>query len=118
MKKLIFSSILLLSSIGGHVTADNCLSSNDGPFDSTDRPISDDCGDCKPRVVCSPSNYIRPRSITTDLTYRNAMTFYQRYNGARDAILTWDTSFIYQKSRNGLTIGAGFFGKDPFVVAQ
>ncbi len=115
MKKFIVLSLLLLSSIGRPLSADTCNFSADEPLGGS---ISDDCGDCTPNVVCSPRTYLRPRSITTDLTYRNAMTFYQRYNGAREAILTYDSSFIYQKSRNGLTIGAGFFGKDPFVVSQ
>ena len=115
MKKFILPSVVLLSSLSGLLTARSCFISNDN---SLDRPVSDDCGECSPQVVCSPRSYIRPRSITTDLTYRNAMTFYQRYTNAREAILTYDTSFIFQKSRNGLTLGAGFFGKNPFTVAE
>ncbi|MBA3752531.1 hypothetical protein H0X06_07170, partial [Candidatus Dependentiae bacterium] len=115
MKRFIVPFIFLIGFVSGlHAENNDCTVSTPSPNQS----VSDDCGECPQRIICSPRTYLRPRSITTDLTYRNAMTFYQRYHGARDAKITYDSSLIFQKSRNGRTIGAGYLGKNPLVVAE
>jgi len=44
--------------------------------------------------------FIQPRSITNDLTYRNSATFFQRFRGAAScSFFTFDSTFIYEKSR-------------------
>ncbi len=67
----------------------------------------------------SVSTFFRPRTITTDLTYRNSMTFYQRFRGdASCSFFTFDSTFIYQKNRKATRIGRGCFGQNPITVAE
>ena len=93
-------------------------------FPSTDcgSSISDDCDDISRDFIdgpCDISTFFKPRSITSDLTYRNSMTFYQRFRGAAShEFITFDSTFLYQKNRRALRIGRGFFGTNPILVAE
>lgn len=116
MKKL---SIVLLLSLGmGAAQADDCNSCD------TSCSVSNNCdSDCNDNSDCNTnccfSTFVRPRSITTDLTYRNTGgTFYNRYHDARCNFFTWDSAFIYTRNRRERDLGAGFFGKNPIVFAE
>lgn len=108
----------------------NCRSS----LSCSSRSISDDCGngcsaleECE-NTICSGKSgshdfrnvntFFRPRPILTDLTYRNNISFYQRYHEACCSFFTYDVTWLYQRNRRAACIGAGFFGKEPLTVAQ
>ncbi len=107
--------LLIILSIASPVLAKSCFPSRD-----CDISISGDCDE----ISCdftdkSVTTFFRPRTITTDLTYRNSMTFYQRFRGdASCAFFTFDSSFIFQKNRKATRIGRGFFGQNPINVAE
>lgn len=46
------------------------------------------------------------------------MTFYQRYHDACCSFFSYDVTYLYQKNRHAACIGLGFFGNNPFTVAQ
>ncbi len=102
------------------MTVGSCKSS----ISCSDRFISDDCGNgCSGTGDCSTdctqvSTFFRPRPILTDLTYRNNISFYQRYHDACCSFFSYDVTYAYQKNRKAACIGAGFFGKNPVTVAQ
>lgn len=122
MKQL---SIVLLLSLGmaGAQASSGC---NTGC--ETDCNVSNGCEtdcntDCNDNSNCNDkccySTFVRPRSITTDLTYRNTgNTFYNRYHDAACNFFQWDNAFIYTRNRRGRDLGAGFFGKNPIVFAE
>ena len=100
------------------VNSANCRSSND----CNRQFISDDCGNGCSADGCSldtpVSTFLRPRTITTDLTYRNDSTFYQKYHDGCCNFFTYDSAFIYQKNRRAACQGAGFFGTLPFTISE
>ncbi len=130
VKKL---SIILLLSLGASgAFADNsgcntgCNTSNNC---NTGCNTSNDCGTTCSGTGCSSecntscdnngvSTTFVPRGITTDLTYRNDLTFYNRYHDARCNFFTFDNTFIYSQSRRGRCLGVGFLGHNPLTVAQ
>lgn len=89
------------------------------------KSISDDCGngcsgahdDCTDDAN-QISTFFRPRPILTDLTYRNNITFYQRYHDACCSFFSYDVTYLYQKNRHAACVGLGFFGQNPFTVAE
>ncbi len=110
------SSIYLLAlCIASTIQGRSCFPSRD-----CDMSISGDCDEISNDFTDrSVSTFFRPRTITTDLTYRNSMTFYQRFRGdASCTFFTFDSTFIYQKNRKATRIGRGFFGQNPINVAQ
>ena len=66
---------------------------------------------------CSTSTFFRARDITTDLTYRNNLIFYHSRHAAADNCFTWDSTVLFQKSRDNGRIGDGFLGCNPILVA-
>ena len=54
------------------------------------------------------STVIVPRAITTNLTYRNIDSFYNRYHDARCNFFTWDTTYLYTQNRRGKDLAVGF----------
>ncbi len=107
MKKL---SIILLLSIGAvgmtFAAGNNC--------DDVCNTRKNDCDD-----DCATSTFFRARDITTDLTYRNNLTFYHRYHDAACNFFIWDSALIFQRNRDSSdSIGAGFLGTNPILVAE
>lgn len=102
------------------------------------RSISDDCGNgcsmgnCSNGVLSGCSNscdnqkngctdvstFFLPRPILTDLTYRNNISFYQRYHDGCCSFFTYEAVWLYQKNRNPACVGLGFFGNYPVTVSQ
>jgi hypothetical protein len=128
MKKL---SIVLLLSLGANLAQADSCNTNCNTDCSTSNDCSSSCSsdcntdcntDCNNVNLCDVkcvSSFVRPRSITTDLTYRNTGgTFYNKYHAARCNFFTWDSAFIYTRNRRGADIGRGFFGKNPLVFAE
>jgi hypothetical protein len=74
--------------------------------------------DCNSNNKCCNSTVLIPRSITTNLTLRNNLTFFNKYHEARCNLFTWDNTFVYQQNRRGRDLAAGFFGTNPLVVAE
>ncbi len=117
-------SFILLLSLGVSsltYTKHRNSSCNDCSTDcSVDR--SNDCDDCS--VDCDgvssncTSTFLRPRSITQDLTYRNNLSFYNWYHDARCNFFTWDSTVLYQRNRRSGRLGLGFFGHNPLNVAE
>jgi len=116
-------SIILLLSLGvaGFSYADNGC--GDDCSTSKSDCGSDCASDCK-NANCSSdcdrgtSTFLRPRQYTTDLTYLNNLSFYNRYHGARCSFFTWDSTVFFQRNRQEGYLGAGFFGTNPLVVAE
>lgn len=114
-------SIILLISLGatGFSFADSgcssdCSSSSSDCGSGCSTDCSTDCSsDCD-----RTSTFLRPRQYTTDLTYLNNLSFYNRYHEARCNFFTWDSTVFYQKNRNEGDLGVGFFGKNPITVAE
>lgn len=119
-------SIILLLSLGLVSFSQAKSDCNSGCDTSCSDSCDDDCnGDCNDDCDddCNSahgrtSTFFRPRPVTTDLTYRNNLTFYNRYHDARCNFFTWDSSFIYTKSRKGKRLGAGFLCANPLTVSE
>lgn len=111
-------SILLLLSIGA--VSLTFAKGRNNCDDRCDTRRCDDRNDCKTGCddECTTSTFFRPRSITLDLTYRNNLTFYNRYHQAACNFFTWDNAIIFQRSRDNGHIGAGFLGDNPILVAE
>lgn len=114
---LFFVSLCIFKS--NRIMADCCKSS----IECSSRSISDDCGNGCSIDECSSgpirtSTFLRPRPILTDLTYRNNISFYQRYHDACCSFFTYDATYLYQKNRHAACIGVGYFGKEVITVAQ
>lgn len=71
------------------------------------------CSDCT-----QVTTFLRPRPILTDLTYRNNMSFYQRYHDACCSFFSYDATWLYQRNRKAACLGLGFFGKQLVTVAE
>lgn len=124
MKRI--SVIFLLSAMtAGYNYADNTCNTGCNTSSSSDcsssscGTSSSDCGtsssDCSNK--CATSTFFRPEQYTTDLTYRNNQTFFERYHDARCNMFTFDSTVFFQKSRNS-HIAEGFLGKNPVKVAE
>ena len=114
-----YRSLVLLVLCAG-VSTVSLASKNCFPSQDCDASISGDCdeisADFTDRTV---STFIRPRSITNDLTYRNSSTFYQRFRGdASCAFFTLNSTFLYQQNRKATRIGRGYFCQNPLLIAQ
>ncbi|MBA3752245.1 hypothetical protein H0X06_05660 [Candidatus Dependentiae bacterium] len=80
---------------------------------STDCGRSSDCDtDCDTTSDCDRncSTSFRARPIVGNLTYRNDLTFFNRYHDARCNFFTWDSTYIFEKNRHSKCAGAGLFG--------
>ncbi len=101
-------SIILLLSVGlvgmTYAAGNSC---------NTGCDTKNDCND-----ECRTSTVFVPRSITTDLTYRNNLSFYHRRHDAACNFFTWDSTLLYQRNRNESYLGAGFLGTNPLVVSE
>lgn len=133
LKKL---SIILLLSLGasgafaggsGNGCNTGCNTTNNG-CNTGCNTSNNDCGNCSGGMCSTDCNsscdnqgvstVFVPRSITTDLTLRNDLTFYNRYHDARCNFFIFDNTFIYQQSRRGRCLGVGLLGSNPITVAQ
>ncbi len=112
---LLIYSLTMLLLLPSSLCATGCYPSRD-----CESSISGDCDQISNDYTDhGVSTFFRPRTITTDLTYRNSMTFYQRFRGdASCAFFTFDSTFLYQKNRKATRIGRGFFGQNPIRVAE
>jgi hypothetical protein len=108
-------SIILLLSLGatGFSFAESACST-DCSTSSSDSGCSTDCSTDSEGT----STFLRPRQSTTDLTYLNNLSFYNRYHEARCNFFTWDATLFYQKNRSEKDLGVGFFGKNPIIVSE
>lgn len=80
---------------------------------------ADSCSDsCSDNCSGGTSTFLRPRQSTTDLTYLNNLSFYNRYHDARCSFFTWDSTLFFQKNRSEKCLGNGFFGHNPLIVAE
>lgn len=128
MNNLKSLSIILLLSMGlvgtnyaGDCSSDCSTSNNCNTGCSTDcntNNCSTDCGrGGSGDGGCRTSTYFSPRPLTTNLTYLNNLSFYNRYHEARCSFLTWDSTVFYQKSRRP-RIGEGFLGTNNLIVGE
>jgi len=122
-------SIILLLSLGvaGYAKGDsksdcssNSCATDCGTTCSTDcgTSCSTDCSGDSSGCTDGTSTFLRPRQYTTDLTYLNNLSFYNRYHDARCSFFTWDSTIFFQKNRSEECLGAGFLGKNPLVIAE
>lgn len=83
--------------------------------------ISADCDEISidSDILSKSSTFISPRSITSDLTYRNCVTFFNRFHDDPSCyFFTWESQIIMQQTRKSVSIGRGFLGQNPLLVAQ
>ena len=85
---------------------------------SRDSDCKDDCSFDPCDENNGVSSFLRPRTITTDLTNRNALYFYHKYHDGRCNFFTWDTAYIYQENRRERCLGKGFLGSNPLTIAE
>lgn len=109
MKKLSIILLLSIAAVGmTFAKGNNC-------DDACNTSCESKCED-----ECRTSTFFRPRDITTDLTYRNNLTFYHRNHDAACNFFTWDSTVLFQRNRdNSDSIGRGFLGgSNPIIVAE
>jgi hypothetical protein len=91
----------------------SCSTSNFGNCGTNDCSSDRGCEtDCSTNDDCSRncSTVFRARPIVGNLTYRNDLTFFNRYHDARCNFFTWDSTFIFEKNRHSRCAGSGIFG--------
>ena len=117
-------SIVLLLSLGvsglnyaGGCNNDSGCNTSGSCNTSSDCNTSGDCNTCSSDSNCV-STVIVPRAITTNLTYRNIDSFYNRYHDARCNFFIWDSTYLYTQNRRGKDLAAGFLGQNSILVAE
>jgi hypothetical protein len=117
-------SLMLLacmSLIGSSIRADSCCSQVTSCLSN-----ENSCGSSGNNCI---SNQYIPRQISTDLTYIDAITFYERYRARDNGLDSRDenvvrsiftSTFLYQSSNKSKQLGSSFLlGDDNFItVAQ
>lgn len=88
-------------------SSNNCNNSNN--CGTTNNNCNRSCG----------STVFVPRDITGNLTWRNDLTFYNRYHDARCNFFTWDNTFLYEQTRRSKCLGAAFLGGvNPTTIGE
>ena len=106
------------------ISSAQLLKSAPSCFPSDDRPVfvSGDCDDSscdRSSGLTALSTFFKPRSITSDLTYRNNMTFFERFRGAESfSFFTADLTILFQENVKGSPLGSAFFGTNPLTIAE
>lgn len=122
MKSLSIALLLSLGVAGFSYADGGCKDDCSTNSCSTDSGTgcATDCGtdDCGNGCRGGTSTFLRPRQFTTDLTYLNNLSFYNRYHEARCSFFTWDSTLFFQRNRREECLGAGFLGTNPLVVSE
>jgi len=102
------------SSCGSSCSTD-CNSSNN----SCNTSCNTDCSSTGSSNSCCTTTF-RARPVVGNLTYRNDLTFYNRYHDERCNFFVWDNTFIYEKNRHSKCAASGIFGtpNGSIVVAE
>ncbi|MBA2307129.1 hypothetical protein H0W26_03285 [Candidatus Dependentiae bacterium] len=112
--------LLLSAGVNSAVLADSRCSTDcntSSLSSSCDTRCSTDCSidcdtdcdtDCNGSSNCS--TVFRARPIVGNLTYRNNLTYFNRYHDARCNFFTWDSTYIFEKNRHSRCAGSGIFG--------